>query len=609
MWKLQGGSYIPGFSRQAYGAGLQRDVTKTQQDQARKAAELNKYMSKRGAMGKWGGKIASGLLGVGLGAMGMGPMGLLAAKSIGAGLGSALGSSKRLSGSGPSMKPGAGTGLLGSGYEQLSEAKGGIDESMRGQAFGAGAAQLASGLTGMAGDKLGAAFGKTGLGMDLKSGYGKMMAEKFGKNIGASPELGGGLSADAKSFHESMGAGNLSKSLPPIESMDSGMSNIGANFGLPQASQFDLGSDLDLTSNLTSDASYTGDIYRGIGPFSSQQGGYMQGYQEGGEARGALMRAFESADLNRDKIMGEAKLRNREQSRNDMTSGILQGLSNTPMEDNAPMVDMDRILAMSKIKQGMSPEEREKVDLGYASIVPPTPRSHHERLKERNKNLREEFGNDWSAVSGQYSSQQLQDMIPKYQMGGMMPGGVSNALPYQEGGEAEDKLTFGQRFVKRFPSQHEDPERAAGQERGLTSLIDFLIPQSKLDVALSALPIGALGKVGKKGIKKLIKGKRSPYNEGRTNVDMQHYTDWPENVKDDIHPSILDDVLPPRRRALGDIYDEEGRTLDLVDILESHGLQEGGYMPRYNLGGSVQQQPMAYQLGGLLKYKRSPMMG
>jgi len=195
------------------------------------------------------------------------------------------------------------------------------------------------------------------------------------------------------------------------------------------------------------------------------------------------------------------------------------------------------------------------------------------------------------------------------QMGGMMPGGVSNALPYQEGGEAEDKLTFGQRFVKRFPSQHEDPERAAGQERGLTSLIDFLIPQSKLDVALSALPIGALGKVGKKGIKKLIKGKRSPYNEGRTNVDMQHYTDWPENVKDYIHPSIVDDVLPPRRRALGDIYDEEGRMLDLVEILESHGLQEGGYMPRYNLGGSVQQQPMAYQLGGLLKYKRSPMMG
>jgi hypothetical protein len=37
--------------------------------------------------------------------------------------------------------------------------------------------------------------------------------------------------------------------------------------------------------------------------------------------------------------------------------------------------------------------------------------------------------------------------------------------------------------------------------------------------------------------------------------------------------------------------------------------QQGGSISPYNLGGSVTQQPMAYQLGGLLKYKRSPMMG
>ena len=43
------------------------------------------------------------------------------------------------------------------------------------------------------------------------------------------------------------------------------------------------------------------------------------------------------------------------------------------------------------------------------------------------------------------------------------------------------------------------------------------------------------------------------------------------------------------------------------------GRQMGGMMPGgvsnplpYNLGGSVAQQPMAYQLGGLLKYRRSP---
>ena len=45
-----------------------------------------------------------------------------------------------------------------------------------------------------------------------------MLAGK-GINIGASPELGGGLSADAKAFHESMGPSyaldTLSKSISP----------------------------------------------------------------------------------------------------------------------------------------------------------------------------------------------------------------------------------------------------------------------------------------------------------------------------------------------------------------------------------------------------------
>ena len=35
--------------------------------------------------------------------------------------------------------------------------------------------------------------------------------------------------------------------------------------------------------------------------------------------------------------------------------------------------------------------------------------------------------------------------------------------------------------------------------------------------------------------------------------------------------------------------------------------QDGGYLRQYNLGGAVAQQPLSYQLGGLLKYKRSPV--
>ena len=42
---------------------------------------------------------------------------------------------------------------------------------------------------------------------------------------------------------------------------------------------------------------------------------------------------------------------------------------------------------------------------------------------------------------------------------------------YQEGGEVSP--TWGEKFVKMFPSKHKDPERAAEQQRALTGLIDF----------------------------------------------------------------------------------------------------------------------------------------
>ena len=51
---------------------------------------------------------------------------------------------------------------------------------------------------------------------------------------------------------------------------------------------------------------------------------------------------------------------------------------------------------------------------------------------------------------------------------------LQNAKPphFQEGGEVPS--SWGQRFVERFPSRHEDPERAVGQERGLSNVIDAL---------------------------------------------------------------------------------------------------------------------------------------
>jgi hypothetical protein len=76
---------------------------------------------------------------------------------------------------------------------------------------------------------------------------------------------------------------------------------------------------------------------------------------------------------------------------------------------------------------------------------------------------------------------------------------------YQTGGEATP--TWGERFVKRFPSQHQDPERAAGQQRALAGLIDFFTPQSAAEVGLTLAAGPIAGKVlkGAKTLPKLSK--------------------------------------------------------------------------------------------------------
>jgi hypothetical protein len=66
-------------------------------------------------------------------------------------------------------------------------------------------------------------------------------------------------------------------------------------------------------------------------------------------------------------------------------------------------------------------------------------------------------------------------------------------------------LTLGQKIVQKYiPSQHKDPKRAAGQERGVASAIDFansLIPKTKkdlaIDLALTAIPFGHIAKKAK----------------------------------------------------------------------------------------------------------------
>ena len=78
---------------------------------------------------------------------------------------------------------------------------------------------------------------------------------------------------------------------------------------------------------------------------------------------------------------------------------------------------------------------------------------------------------------------------------------------YQEGGEVSP--TIGEKFVKMFPSQHKDPERAAEQQRALSSFIDFFVPQSTAEAGLmlAAGPVlGKIAKTSKTPLKKLYRG-------------------------------------------------------------------------------------------------------
>ena len=54
---------------------------------------------------------------------------------------------------------------------------------------------------------------------------------------------------------------------------------------------------------------------------------------------------------------------------------------------------------------------------------------------------------------------------------------------------------------------------------------------------------------------------------------------------------MLEEILSPVKRPLDTIYDEEGSVLDLVDILKSQGLQQGGQIQRYAGGGLINMLP------------------
>ena len=139
---------------------------------------------------------------------------------------------------------------------------------------------------------------------------------------------------------------------------------------------------------------------------------------------------------------------------------------------------------------------------------------------------------------------------------------------YQEGGEVSP--TWGEKFVKMFPSKHKDPERAAEQQRALTGLIDFFAPQSAAEAGLMLAAGPVLGKVAKASrapLKKLYRGVEE-WHRGKMVKGGRHLS--PE--------SYSYDLPNPSKKGVWAAEDMEG-----AEVFANTFGDKSGYVLEYNV--------------------------
>ena len=158
------------------------------------------------------------------------------------------------------------------------------------------------------------------------------------------------------------------------------------------------------------------------------------------------------------------------------------------------------------------------------------------------------------------------------QQGGspMQMPGVSKPIPYQEGGNV--LYDIGKDFDKRNISQDKD---------GMYTVKRVL-----------SIPANQVG--GDEGLRY--------YSASETADDLQSAMDMARFAAEQKMS-----MSPSDSMAFDDIDSYLKPKSKMSNLLKMFGRQQGGAIQRYNLGGAVSQQPMSYQVGGLLKYKRSPM--
>jgi hypothetical protein len=120
------------------------------------------------------------------------------------------------------------------------------------------------------------------------------------------------------------------------------------------------------------------------------------------------------------------------------------------------------------------------------------------------------------------------------------------------------KLTLGQRLVRRFPSQHRDPQKSSEQMRALSNLIDFILPQSKAEALLTLAGGPVIGKaIGKPLTVYRIAKKWYP---GK----MVRDGEFTGKAGEEIYTSLRKDVVDGYARALKHNAERRGKKVDPI---------------------------------------------
>jgi|10_taG_2_1085330.scaffolds.fasta_scaffold20711_2 hypothetical protein len=663
--------YIPGLAGMGFATNLQRDVRGIQDDQRKQALKAQKWGSKRGLLGMLGGRAldfvgSKALTGVLAGA-GLGPLAPLFAKAITTGTGNLLGSSKMLHGKGPRAEGKSGQrDLLGSGYEAIGDLKSSLDESMRGQALGAAGSaftgeamkplqmemqsSIGKGLKGM-GINVGAA-GPVIPEMADTSAMDEVLGFQEGNYVDELPEINMEdvlkQSLMSRSIMPDMELRRDYKSTPEQRA---GIERTSANRERMQGIMQMLDMDKSLGSSSVDDTqsaylkslSGSDTMGRQAHRFAYGDASTTTGPSAIDDTESAYLKSLSGSD-----VMGKQATRFSEAqdvygspSLDDSESSYLKSLQGSNR--------LGDLANLEQMRQGIGQARDASMDYGW---------------------LKELWGTGaQGGINPQYAQQQRTKL--GMQMGGMP--GVSSPIPYQDGGGTPSNLSRYISQMQVMPDMDiRRSEPLSDLDSGLKRLMELqkVLPDVYEQITSPEVAKGTgervfqrkkaypdilgtisamegdkaafeylLNKISSQDPKKQFANRawsKGPYDE-RTGYQIMSQGLAPDAFKDEEKynsvMSAIENIIydpetgesrktrsVPIERMISLDPDVVKRIPDLIKEIEEREksgegtvsgefFQQGGYLRQYNLGGSVAQQPLSYQLGGLLKYKRSPMAG